>query len=77
MSKKPVTVDDLRVAGEVLYGERWQTALANALKLGDSARIRQWLRGDRPIPPGIRAELVLLLRASASAASALADKLEL
>ena len=58
--------DELRGAGEALWGHRWQTEMAAALGVRDSARIREWLRGARPIPAAIRAELVALMRARAS-----------
>lgn len=78
MSSDPpaLTPDDLAEVGRALFGARWQTDMAEALKLGDSARIRQFLRGDRPVPQGIRRELVALLRARAGEAEALANRLE-
>ncbi|WP_142491041.1 helix-turn-helix domain-containing protein [Klebsiella pneumoniae] len=48
-------------AGQLLFGERWQTELARALGLSDGRRIRQWLSGDRPIPVGIWDDLRELL----------------
>lgn len=54
-------------AGRALYGERWQTDLARDLGLSDGRRIRQWLSGDRPIPPGITNELKALLKSRAEA----------
>ncbi len=48
-------------AGQLLFGERWQTELARALGLTDGRRIRQWLSGDRPIPVGIWDDLRELL----------------
>lgn len=48
-------------AGQLLFGERWQTELARALGLTDGRRIRQWLSGDRPIPVGILDDLRELL----------------
>ena len=48
-------------AGQLLFGERWQTELARALGLSDGRRIRQWLSGDRPIPVGISDDLRELL----------------
>ena len=40
-------------AGQLLFGERWQTELGR--------RIRQWRSGDRPIPVGIWDDLRELL----------------
>jgi hypothetical protein len=58
---------ELRQAGEALYGSRWQTELAAALGVRDSARVREWLRGARPIPVSIRAELIALMTQRANA----------
>ena len=54
--------EDLARVGEALYGARWQTALTDALGLGDSARIRQWLKSKRPIPATVWADLLRLLQ---------------
>jgi hypothetical protein len=64
-----MTANHLRRAGEALYGPRWQSPMANDLGLGDPARIRQWLRGERPVPPGVRTDLLALLRARTLAAA--------
>lgn len=52
----------LRKAGEAMFGPRWQTDLARALKLSDARRIREWIKGDRKIPDGIWPEVVELLK---------------
>lgn len=70
--------DELARAGTALYGPRWQSDLARALRLSEShgnRRVREWLSGERSIPPGLRADLVRLLRAKAAEAAALADEL--
>ena len=42
--------EELRRIGEKLFGERWQTSLAN--EIGCNVRqIRQWLAGERPMQP--------------------------
>jgi len=51
----------LRLAGEALFGQRWQTDLARALGLSDAARLRQWLSLARPVPPGIWDDIAGLL----------------
>ena len=51
----------LVMAGNVLYGDRWQTDLARDLGLSDGRRIRQWLSGDRPIPDGVLDDLARML----------------
>lgn len=54
--------DELAAAGSALYGDRWQTDLARDLGLSDGRRIRQWLAGERPIPPGVWSDIAGLLR---------------
>lgn len=43
-----MTRDELRVAGETLFGEGWQTALARELGVADRT-VRRWLSGQIPI----------------------------
>lgn len=52
----------LRRYGEALYGSRWQTELARALKLSSSRRVRQWLSGERGIPAGVWDDLDALAK---------------
>lgn len=54
--------EHLKMAGEALFGTRWQTDLANALQLSDVRRIRQWMAGERKIPAGIWGDICILLR---------------
>lgn len=56
-----LTPEELRKTGELLYGTQWQTDLARALEI-DSRRVRDWLQERRPIPLGIRFELIKLLK---------------
>jgi len=51
-----VTPDDLAAVGRALYGQRWQTALAEDLHISDRT-IRRWLSGESAIPPAIVTEL--------------------
>lgn len=51
----------LILTGRALYGERWQTNIARDLGLSDGRRVRQWLSGDRPVPPGVWKVLAGLL----------------
>jgi len=67
--------DDLIAAGEALYGPRWQTDVARLLNI-DDRRVRQWLAGARPIPPGIWPELAAELRRRAGHAEQLASMIE-
>jgi len=51
----------LRAAGELLYGSRWQSDLAEAL--GVSPRtVRHWASGARPVPDGAWDEVLRLVR---------------
>lgn len=62
MAAKKYGADELRIAGEALFGDRWQTDMSRELGLTDARRIRQWLSGDRPIPVGVWADVCGLLR---------------
>lgn len=53
--------DRLRRCGETLFGARWQSDLAHALGIGDR-RVREWLAGERRIPPGVWQDIAALLR---------------
>lgn len=48
--------------GEALYGPRWQTDLARDLELSDARRVRQWMAGERPIPPGVWVDIGTLIK---------------
>lgn len=58
---KKYGAEQLRIIGEALYGERWQSDIARDLDV-DSRRVRQWLAGERPIPAGIWVELAAKMR---------------
>jgi hypothetical protein len=60
MRTQSFTRDDLAATGRVLYGERWQTALAQDLHVSDRT-MRRWLAGDFVIPPAVAAELRAVL----------------
>ncbi len=47
----------LEKIGQALYGDRWQSDIARDLGLSDARRVRQWMAGERPIPPGVWADL--------------------
>lgn len=59
---KEYGADELAAVGAALYGDKWQTNLARDLGLSDARRIRQWLKGERSIPPGIWSDIAGLLR---------------
>lgn len=52
---------ELEKAGQLLFGERWQPDLARALNIGDR-RVREFMAGERRIPPGVWADITALLR---------------
>ena len=56
-----MTPEELRKAGELLFGNQWQSDLARALEV-DSRRVRDWLQERRPIPVGVKTEIIELLR---------------
>lgn len=56
-----MTPDELRAAGEALYGHRWQSPLARRL-LTDPRTVRRWLSGDRAIPGPAETAIGLLLK---------------
>lgn len=70
-----MTPDELIEAGEALFGQGWKSAVARLLDV-DPRRIKHWLDETRPIPPGIRKELVAELRRRGKHAFSVADKLE-
>ena len=70
-----MTPDDLRQAGVAIFGDRWQADMTEALGLHDSARLRSWLRGDKPVPRGVAAEVTALARQRAALATDVADRM--
>lgn len=55
----PMTPDELRRIGQIVFGENWQTPLSKSV--GVEARlVRYWVAGDREIPPH-RAQLIRAL----------------
>jgi hypothetical protein len=59
-----MTTDLFRSCGEALYGQRWQTDLAAALRVSDR-HIRRLASGD-PVGDGIWADVMALMLAQAS-----------
>lgn len=47
-------------AGEALYGEQWQRALARDLNVNDRT-VRRWYSGESSIPDGVQNDLRSLL----------------
>lgn len=54
-------IANLTQCGQALYGDRWQSALAHDLGV-NPRRVREWLSGDRRVPPGIWSDIADLLR---------------
>lgn len=52
----------LRRIGAALYGEPFQSRLADELEVSPRT-MRRWLAGDMPVPPGVGRELYRLVRA--------------
>lgn len=68
-------VEHLSRAGTLLFGERWQSDLAHALNVGDR-RVREWIAGERRIPPGVWADVAALLRQRSNEGMALLQELD-
>jgi hypothetical protein len=60
MHPKLITPSELASRGRALYGQRWQTALAEDLAINDRT-MRRWLSGESPIPDNIEDELRQIL----------------
>lgn len=50
----------LRLAGEILFGQRWQVPLAGALGVSERT-MRRWVAGTAPMPDGVWNEIVGLI----------------
>ncbi|NPE57714.1 transcriptional regulator [Dickeya dadantii] len=74
LSGEALSSIDLASAGEALYGQQWQSALARELDV-DSRRIRHWMSGERPIPAGIRAEIAALCKRRTIALSKITEEI--
>ncbi|ENW81326.1 hypothetical protein F909_02617 [Acinetobacter sp. ANC 3929] len=70
-----LTPEQLKQAGELLYGNQWQSDLARAINV-DSRRIRQWISGQRPIPVGLWQEIIELLKNNSRDTATYADSLK-
>ena len=69
-----MTPELLTECGQVLYGQQWQSALARDLGVGDRT-IRRWVAGQFPVPVGVRADLVTMLKERGVMLDALAERL--
>ncbi|MDG5700771.1 transcriptional regulator, partial [Acinetobacter baumannii] len=52
--------EELKQAGEILYGTQCQTELARAIDV-DSSRVRKLMAEERPIPISLSSKIILLL----------------
>ena len=65
---KQLEPDDLRIAGELLFGEwGWQTRLAEALEV-DGSTVRRWISGVVPAPHPVKVAIRLMLEQSGQVA---------
>ncbi len=60
MGEVILSPDELATRGRALFGERWQTALAQELGVADRT-VRRWLAGETAIPPAVGNELQEIL----------------
>lgn len=58
---KSMTIEQLEQAGQLLYGDLWQSALARALDV-DNRTVRRWARGESAIKQSIADEIIELLK---------------
>jgi hypothetical protein len=64
----------LREAGEALYGDLWQSAVARDLGVADRS-VRRWIAGVHGIPPGIWGELSGIMQERADNLAAVRKRL--
>lgn len=69
-----MTPEELRDAGEALFGPRWQTPLAAALDV-QLRTLQRWASGDRRVPPGLAQDLAGLCRDRGAVLKVLAGRL--
>lgn len=69
-----MTPNQLRQAGELLYGNQWQSDLARALEV-DARRVRDWLQERRPIPIGVKSEIIQFLKKNSADTANYAESL--
>lgn len=56
-----MTPDELEKAGRKLFGEHWQTRMADTLEVNPRT-VRRWASGESRIPPSVSAWLRCELR---------------
>lgn len=55
-----MTRERLVALGRLVFGARWQSALARAIGVTDRY-VRMWERGDRPVPLSVERQLLIWL----------------
>jgi hypothetical protein len=65
----------IRQVGASLYGERWQSPLAAALKVSERS-VQRWASGSSPVPVGVLRDLLALVITRSAALADLVPILE-
>lgn len=71
-----ITTDQFDWSGELLFGRNWKTEMAEILGLKDAARIREIIRGRRPIPKHVGAKVLDALRSRIDDLADIANEIE-
>lgn len=61
--------------GEALFGSRWQSELARAIGVADRT-VRRWVAGSHPVPAGVYAQMLEIMRDRRRAFPQLARRLK-
>jgi transposase-like protein len=61
-------------AGEALYGQQWQSALARDLGVADRT-VRRWVAGTSEVPAGLYVDLLRLTQERAALLDSLGPRL--
>ncbi len=69
-----MTPDQLEMAGIALYGPRWQTNLARALKVSDR-HMRRLAAGIRPVNDAMRRDIAAMCKLRSVALTGIAREL--
>jgi len=69
------TFDRFNQIGEMLYGQRWKTVLAQMMCIG-ARMIRYYSKGRSPIPVELIRKLQIICRSRAEAFARVADELD-
>jgi transposase-like protein len=61
-------------AGEALYGQQWQSALARDVGVADRT-VRRWVAGTSEVPAGLYVDLLRLTQERAALLDSLGERL--